>query len=490
MNISEFEFFNYANNLKYIEILDLFSKEWFENHKNIVFINAYLHSNNDILDNIGDDRIDVIVNKFEILLKEIITIYFIRFINFEEGYKNKKECLSAEENKELKNMECFKKNTDIEACNNFRISSYISLYHEMSILNIFEFLLFSDSIYESIDSHMINLYAYIYSNLVAFLKTSSDEYFVKPMNELSISEMLKEENDKTYNIDKLKIYINVINTLRNITDRIHLLNNTVVNKIVDYDILLILIPLMEKKPWRKENYIFEKNEWIKIEDNTLATVEKQLWLILYTLILNKSCQEKYEMTNYRRNNILKLRKYMNENLYEQIPPLKTLHIFIEHLYISKNIYPEKKNSYLIIDVVPDIFDKIKNDILKNKKEIISLLNNVKIKKDVLENISNVYFSIYEFDQENNKSINKSSSTFIYFLLILKIHNINILILEYQNASIKRNEKKKTTTEEYYICNNCKENAELQCSQCKRIYYCSKECQMKDWFNHREECSNE
>lgn len=46
--------------------------------------------------------------------------------------------------------------------------------------------------------------------------------------------ILNEENDKTHNIDRLKIYINVINTLRNIIDRIHLLNNTVVNKIVDY----------------------------------------------------------------------------------------------------------------------------------------------------------------------------------------------------------------------------------------------------------------
>ncbi|CRH01063.1 MYND finger protein, putative [Plasmodium relictum] len=463
MNISELEFFNYANNLKYIETLDIFSKEWFENHKNIVFINVYLHSNNDILDNIVDERINAIVNKFETLLKEIITIYFIRLINFEDKYKNKKEFLSDEEKKELKNNQHTKRNEDTDVCNNFRISSYISLYHEMSILNIFEFLLFSDSIYESIDSYMVNLFAYIYSNLVAFLKTNSDEYFVKPMNELSISEMLNEENDKTYNIDKLKIYINVINTLRNITDRIHLLNNTVVNKIVDYDILLILIPLMEKKPWKHGNYIFEKNEWIKIEDNVLATVEKQLWLILYTLILNKICQEKYEMTNYRRNNILKLRKYMNESLHEQIPPLKTLHIFIEHLYISKSIYPENKNSYLIIDMVPDIFDEIKNDILKKKKDIISLLNNVKIEKDILENISSVYFSIYEFDHENNK--------------------------KYKNVSIKNNNKK-VISEEYYICNNCKESAELQCSQCKRIYYCSKECQMKDWFNHREECSKE
>ncbi|WBY54492.1 MYND-type zinc finger protein [Plasmodium yoelii yoelii] len=116
------------------------------------------------------------------------------------------------------------------------------------------------------------------------------------------------------------------------------------------------------------------------------------------------------MTNYRRNNILKLRKYMNENLYEQLPPMKTLHTFIEHLYISKSVFPENKNSYLIIDVVPEIFDEIKNDILKNKKQVLSMLNNITISKEVLGSISEVYLSVYEFDHQI-KSIEKKKKNY-------------------------------------------------------------------------------
>ncbi|SBS94830.1 MYND finger protein [Plasmodium malariae] len=190
-------------------------KKWFELHKNIVLINVYLHSNSDIIDSIEDKRMNALVMRFETLLRELITTYFIRFLNSNEKSKSNKESLSFEEKEELQNEKS-------------------NLYHELTILNIFEFILFSDYIYEKIDSCMINFFAYIYSNLVSFLKTNSEEYFVKPINELSISEILKEENDKTCNIDKLKIYMNVINNLRNITDRIHLLNNTVVNKIVDY----------------------------------------------------------------------------------------------------------------------------------------------------------------------------------------------------------------------------------------------------------------
>ncbi|VWU48120.1 MYND finger protein, putative [Hepatocystis sp. ex Piliocolobus tephrosceles] len=469
MDISDEQFFNYVNNLANLKISDIFSAKWFDYHKSIVYINAYLHSNKDMLEIIDDPRINAVVMQFEILLRELITFYFIRFLKSDEN-KKCNNVLSLQENTSENEFKSTKKNYD---SNNFNeITNYIAFYHEMIILNIFELILFSEYVYDKIDSYIINLFAYIYTNLVSFLKTNSSEYFSKPMKELSISELLKEENDKTHNIDKLKIYVNIINTLRNLTDRIHLLNNTVVNKIVDYDILLIIVHLMEKKPWKHNNYIFENNEWVKNEDNILATTEKQLWLILYTLILNRTCQEKYEMTNYRRNNILKLRKYMNENLYEQLPPLKTLHTFIEHLYISKSVFPENKSSYLIIDMVPEIFDEIKNYIFTNKEQVLDWLKNVTIGREVLGSISDVYLSIYEFNQQickNNSCLTKENTIL--------------------NKNSKEDSKKKNTQNESYLCNNCKEEAELQCSQCKQVYYCSKDCQMKDWFNHRKVCSS-
>ncbi|GAW81950.1 MYND finger protein [Plasmodium gonderi] len=472
MDVKDVDFFMCVNNLKCVPVLDLYSREWFECHKNIVSINMYLHNNSDMIDILGDERMDALVGKTETLIRELITTYFVRFLNSEEITKINKdrEMLQGIEKEFKSDNENAKKSDDTSAQS--RIYNYISLYHELTILNIFEFVLFSDYIYEKIDTHMINIFAYIYSNLVSFLKTNSNDYFVKPMNEMSISEMLKEEQDKTQNIDRLKIYINVINTLRNITDRIHLLNNTIVNKIVDYDILLILIPLLEKKPWVHENYVFENNEWIKREDSTLPMTEKQLWLILYTLILNRTCQEKYELTNYRRNNILKLRKHMNEHLHEQLPPMKTLHTFIEHLYISKSIFPENKNSCLIIDVVPEIFEEVKTDMLKNKRKIISTLNSLTIEKDILGSISDMYLSVYEFSQQSGKESKCGAKA------------------KGEKSEIsKKSETAEQSKDECYICDNCKENAELQCSQCKRAYYCSKECQMKDWFNHREVCSN-
>jgi Ras family protein A len=39
------------------------------------------------------------------------------------------------------------------------------------------------------------------------------------------------------------------------------------------------------------------------------------------------------------------------------------------------------------------------------------------------------------------------------------------------------------------CNVCKKPSTSYCSKCKLIYYCSKECQKKDWKEHKTSCGN-
>lgn len=42
----------------------------------------------------------------------------------------------------------------------------------------------------------------------------------------------------------------------------------------------------------------------------------------------------------------------------------------------------------------------------------------------------------------------------------------------------------------YICANCLKHSAKEykcCTECKRVYYCSQECQKKDWETHKEKC---
>jgi len=40
---------------------------------------------------------------------------------------------------------------------------------------------------------------------------------------------------------------------------------------------------------------------------------------------------------------------------------------------------------------------------------------------------------------------------------------------------------------YRWCDNCKKTCTTLCSGCKEVYYCSAECQAKDWSKHKLVC---
>jgi len=38
-----------------------------------------------------------------------------------------------------------------------------------------------------------------------------------------------------------------------------------------------------------------------------------------------------------------------------------------------------------------------------------------------------------------------------------------------------------------ICNVCGDKATQRCSRCKQVWYCCRECQLKDWKKHKPMC---
>jgi hypothetical protein len=53
----------------------------------------------------------------------------------------------------------------------------------------------------------------------------------------------------------------------------------------------------------------------------LPKIEAQVWIAVYNLFMDPDCRKKYSLTEMRKSNLLRLRKYMNEVLLDQLPDL-------------------------------------------------------------------------------------------------------------------------------------------------------------------------
>merc|ERR1712151_144745 len=70
------------------------------------------------------------------------------------------------------------------------------------------------------------------------------------------------------------------------------------------------------------------------DEGRLPKLHTQVWLAIYNLVMDAECRSRYEMSSFRRENLLRLRRYINEVVVDQLPPLTNLHRTLEELSIS------------------------------------------------------------------------------------------------------------------------------------------------------------
>lgn len=134
--------------------------------------------------------------------------------------------------------------------------------------------------------------------------------------------------------------------------------NSLLNK---HDFILLLVQTMDISPFTKKDkegkfYKYLDNKWKLVALNErfqLSKVEGNIWISLYELLLNPNCLQKYEYTDFKKNQILKLRSHMNELIIDQIPNLGALQRFLEQLAVSE---PPAYKSSLVIEQVPVIYE--------------------------------------------------------------------------------------------------------------------------------------
>ena len=217
------------------------------------------------------------------------------------------------------------------------------------------------------------------------------------------------------------------------------------------DIPCVLVPLLEYKPWLRtnhkgENEKFEDGKWqviAKHDEGKVTKVEVQIWLTIYNMFMSADSSRKYEITTFRKQNLMRLRKYMNEVLLDQLPMLTPMLRGLEEMNLMADTNVQSKNSF-IVQTLPEIRTKLlagKNwgQIARTQMEKFFHKDAAGAKED-LDRIMNLY----------------SSDVFEEFLEDPK-------------------------------CEECGDPATQRCSKCKLAWYCSRDCQLRQWKKHKPIC---
>jgi len=119
-----------------------------------------------------------------------------------------------------------------------------------------------------------------------------------------------------------------------------------------HDYLMMMIPLIDEPPWTRRRiksststkdcsntaFIWEKlmddQEWKEVESSELLHMTKneaQCWFAVFHLTCSNVCRERYALNVFRKEQLLRLRKFLNDIVIDQIPVLADVMRYMDEL---------------------------------------------------------------------------------------------------------------------------------------------------------------
>lgn len=330
------------------------------------------------------------------------------------------------------------------------IPMYMVLYHEATVVNLLETVLFHKEAVESSEDEIIDLIDYCYRKLTQAVAVKADEEIEAAGTETDADTMeeLKQQMKKM----DFTIAVKCMSITRYITDCVDSLPLSVRSRILGvHNMPCLLVQLAENPPWIKHGKSgyqkFIENKWVTVagpDIMQLSKTEGQVWLALYNLLMNPECAMKYDFNSYNKTQILKLKGYMNEVLLDQLPVLTQMRQYLEQLTMTDPPAPKRD---LILEQVPEIRHRM---IEENQGKW----------KGIAKHQMKKYFnpSKHEIQQQAKRL----AATYDF---------------EVMDSLLSEVPK----------CANCGEEATKRCSRCRQEWYCKRECQVKHWQKHKKVC---
>lgn len=327
---------------------------------------------------------------------------------------------------------------------------FIVLYHEATAVSLLQSVLFHSDSCEALGDAAVDLLDYcmpLLFQVASGFKSPNDPACTSTRDAIKDQEALISFN----------IGISCISILQYLIESMESLPLAVTSRMyTHHDVPLLLVHLLENRPWERENpktrgqkLKLIDGKWVEVSGEDLmklTQVEGQVWLALRQLLLRDSCARNYEFSEFRRSQLQKVLKYMTDPLLDQLSPLIDLKQFLCHLQISSGSSTSRKP--LILEVIPEI-----------RRRILDW-GGGKWQKIACRQAKILFL--------------KDKDTFLRMAQSLK-SAYNIETFEHLISEEVR-------------CAGCGDPAVKRCSRCKIERYCGRECQVKCWESHKRVCN--
>ncbi len=250
--------------------------------------------------------------------------------------------------------------------------AYFVLFHEATVVNLLEVLLYHLKACEAAGDALVDLVDYCAGKMVllngGMFSGSSVSGTTAAAEQTGINDsdiraraaaMAVRDPEESFKeqarmID-FQVAVTAVGILRLVCSHLEDLPLGVGTRLLHtHDIPLSLIPLLESPPWtRKQSNSSSSNSsnskrtisWEKLGPDfnwrvvapadllLLTKHEAQAWLMLFHLLTSPQTRQQYHLNRYRKDQLLRLRKYMTEPLLDQIPVLADVRRYLDELVL-------------------------------------------------------------------------------------------------------------------------------------------------------------
>jgi HSP20 family molecular chaperone IbpA len=249
------------------------------------------------------------------------------------------------------------------------VKGYLLLFHEAVIANLLEAVLYHPHACEAAADVLPELVDYCHRKLVWLLAFKYVPPPPRPSDKEELKKLLMREMEEEDHLETqrktidLSIALYALSILRFLSEQIVRLPLAVASRLLDtYDVLMLLVPLLEEKPWEHRASDgtlrrFVQGRWVVCSDadrRAMAKSEAQVWLTVYSLMAEPEVRRKYELNSFRKATLLRTRGLLNEPVVDQLPLLVDLQRTLDELSMTEVPSAATARPAYLLEAVPEL----------------------------------------------------------------------------------------------------------------------------------------